>query len=80
MLDEREAPVAPEERHLAFNNKPLLARAAVVAAVRRGLTDRRVTVHVPGGQLLIDWREDGAWMEGPTAIVFHATLTPAWLA
>ncbi|MGP1630372.1 MAG: RIP metalloprotease RseP, partial [Giesbergeria sp.] len=32
MLDEREAPVAPEERHLAFNNKPLRARAAVVAA------------------------------------------------
>ena len=31
MLDEREAPVAPEERHLAFNNQPLLARAAVVA-------------------------------------------------
>ena len=54
--------------------------AAVVAAARRGLTDRRVTVHVPGGQLLIDWREDGVWMEGPTAIVFEGRLTPAWLA
>ncbi|KQM68721.1 RIP metalloprotease RseP [Xylophilus sp. Leaf220] len=32
MLDEREAPVAPEERHLAFNNRPLAQRAAVVAA------------------------------------------------
>lgn len=32
MLDEREAPVAPEERHLAFNNQPLRARAAIVAA------------------------------------------------
>ncbi len=32
MLDEREAPVAPQERHLAFNNKPLGARAAIVAA------------------------------------------------
>lgn len=32
MLDEREAPVAPEELHLAFNRKPLRARAAVVAA------------------------------------------------
>ena len=32
MLDEREAPVAPEEKHLAFNNKSLPARAAVVAA------------------------------------------------
>lgn len=32
MLDEREAPVQPEEKHLAFNNQPLKARAAVVAA------------------------------------------------
>ena len=32
MLDEREAPVAPGERHLAFNNRPLAARAAIVAA------------------------------------------------
>lgn len=32
MLDEREAPVAAEERHLAFNTQPLKARAAVVAA------------------------------------------------
>jgi regulator of sigma E protease len=32
MLDEREGPVDPAERHLAFNNRPLSARAAVVAA------------------------------------------------
>lgn len=32
MLDEREGPVDPVERHLAFNNKPLRSRAAVVAA------------------------------------------------
>lgn len=32
MLDEREAPVAPEERHLAFNTQPLRYRAAIVAA------------------------------------------------
>jgi len=32
MLDEREAPVAQGERHLAFNNKPLRSRAAIVAA------------------------------------------------
>ncbi len=32
MLDEREAPVAPEERHLAFNNQSLRARAAIVVA------------------------------------------------
>ena len=32
MLDEREAPVAEHERHLAFNNRPLRQLAAIVAA------------------------------------------------
>jgi len=32
MLDEREAPVPPEERHLAFNTQPLRSRALIVAA------------------------------------------------
>jgi regulator of sigma E protease len=32
MLDEREGPVAPEERHLAFNTQPLRSRVAIVAA------------------------------------------------
>ena len=32
MLDEREGPVDPAERHLAFNTQPLKSRAAVVVA------------------------------------------------
>jgi regulator of sigma E protease len=32
MLDEREAPVPEDERHLAFNTQPLLSRALIVAA------------------------------------------------
>src|SRR5690606_24151002 len=32
MLDEREAAVRPEERHMAFNRKPLWQRTAIVAA------------------------------------------------
>lgn len=32
MLDEREGPVEPAERHLAFNTQPLRSRAAIVAA------------------------------------------------
>ena len=32
MLDEREAPVPPDERHLAFNTQPLRSRVAIVAA------------------------------------------------
>lgn len=54
--------------------------AAAVAAARRGLTGRTVAVHVDGGTLHIDWREDGVWMTGPIAHVFTADLSPAWLA
>lgn len=54
--------------------------AAAVAAARRGLTGRRVKVNVPGGVLMIDWREDGVWMEGPTAHVFSGVFTREWLA
>ena len=32
MLDEREAPVHADQKHLAFNTQPLLKRAAIVAA------------------------------------------------
>lgn len=54
--------------------------AAAVASARRGLTGRRVKVNVPGGVLHIDWREDGVWMEAPTAYVFTGHFTEEWLA
>jgi diaminopimelate epimerase len=54
--------------------------AAAVAAARRGLTGRRVRVHVDGGVLDVDWREDGVWMAGPTAHVFDGVLTAGFLA
>ena len=44
--------------------------AVAVAAARRGLTGRRVTIDLDGGTLDIDWREDGVWMTGPVAHVF----------
>ncbi|MGR3465864.1 diaminopimelate epimerase [Limimaricola sp.] len=44
--------------------------AVAVAAARRGLTGRQVTIDLDGGTLHIDWREDGVWMTGPTAHVF----------
>ena len=53
--------------------------ATGVAAARRGLTGRKVTIDLDGGTLQIDWREDGVWMTGPTAHVFSGTLTPAFL-
>ena len=54
--------------------------ATAVAAARRGLTGRRVTMDLDGGQLTIDWRDDGVWMTGPTTHVFSGVLTPDFLA
>ena len=53
--------------------------AVAVAAARRGLTGRRVTVTLDGGDIEVDWREDGVWMTGPSAHVFSGVLTPDWL-
>ncbi len=56
------------------------ACAAVVAAHRRGLTGRRVSVHLDGGVLEIDWRaDDRVWMTGPVALAFEGRLDPALL-
>ncbi len=55
------------------------ACATAVAAHRRGLTGRKVTLDLDGGTLEVDWREDGVWMTGPTAHVFDGILTPAFL-
>ncbi len=54
--------------------------AVAVAAHRRGLTGRRVTLDLDGGRIEIDWRDDGVWMTGPTAHVFDGVLTADWLA
>ena len=54
--------------------------ATAVAAHLKGLTSRKVTVDVDGGRLEIDWREDGVWMTGPTALVFCATLSPEFMS
>ncbi len=53
--------------------------ATAVAAVRRGLTGRSVRVTLDGGDLFVDWREDGVWMAGPTAHVADGQFTPAFL-
>lgn len=54
--------------------------AVAVAAARRGLTGRKVRITLDGGDIWIDWRDDGVWMTGPTATVFSGVLTPDWLA
>ncbi len=53
--------------------------AVTVAAARRGLAERDVTVVLDGGELRVRWAEDGVWMTGGTAHVFSGTLTPSFL-
>ena len=56
------------------------ACAALVAAHRRGLSERRVEVVLDGGILTIEWLADGhVMMTGPVATSFAGTLDPALL-
>ncbi|AFM01636.1 diaminopimelate epimerase [Desulfitobacterium dehalogenans ATCC 51507] len=51
------------------------ACASAVAAVLNGKTERSVTVHLPGGDLQIEWGEDNrVYMTGPAAYVFKGVL------
>ena len=51
------------------------ACAALVAAARRDLTDRAATLELDGGELFIEWREDGhVIMTGPAAVDFAGEL------
>ncbi|MBM1817507.1 diaminopimelate epimerase [Sulfitobacter pseudonitzschiae] len=53
--------------------------ATAVAAARRGLTGRDVVIDLDGGQLRVEWRDDGVWMTGATMHVFSGELTQAFL-
>lgn len=51
------------------------ACAAVVAGVLNKILNRQATVHLPGGDLLIDWRESGEiYMTGPAEEVFAGRI------
>lgn len=54
------------------------ACAALVAAHRRGLMDRKADLALPGGVLRIEWRADGhVWMTGPVATAYHGRVDVA---
>ena len=57
------------------------ACASAVAAIRRELTNRKITTTLPGGDLVIEWREaDGhVLMTGPYALDFEGKLPAALL-
>ncbi len=52
------------------------ACAAVVAGQRLGLLDSSVNVFLPGGQLVISWRGNGAsvWLSGPAEILSEGSI------
>ena len=52
------------------------ACATAVAAIRRGLTGRKVELLLDGGSLVIEWREEDGHvlMTGPTAMPFRGRL------
>ncbi|TCZ57796.1 diaminopimelate epimerase [Roseicella aquatilis] len=51
------------------------ACAALVNAARRSLTGRRAAVSLPGGDLEIEWREDGhVLMTGPVSTAFTGAI------
>ena len=58
------------------------ACAAAVAAIRRGLVARRVSMRLDGGELQLEWREsDGhVLMTGPVATSFSGRLDPGLVA
>ena len=51
------------------------ACAALVAAVLNKKTDREATIHLPGGDLDIQWANDGhVYMTGPAELVFRGEM------
>ena len=56
------------------------ACATLVAAVRRGLSDRRAILVLDGGELAIEWRDDDrVIMTGPAATSFVGEIDPSLL-
>jgi diaminopimelate epimerase len=52
------------------------ACATLVSSVLNGLTDRKATISLAGGDLLIDWNEENnrVYMTGPAAVVYSGTV------
>jgi len=53
------------------------ACATAVASMLKGLVDRRVTIHLRGGELIIEWAGEGqsVFMTGPATTVFEGELS-----
>jgi diaminopimelate epimerase len=52
------------------------ACAVLAAAVQNGLTQREALIHLPGGNLMIEWKaaDNHIYMTGPAEIVFTGEI------
>jgi diaminopimelate epimerase len=52
------------------------ACAAVVSGQRQGLLDEKVSVHLPGGQVVVSWRGDDtpAWLKGNAEVINEGSM------
>jgi len=55
------------------------ACAAVAASVRRKITGNQVHVDLDGGTVVVNYKDDGIWMNGPTMHVFDGQLNKQFL-
>ena len=55
------------------------ACAVVAASVRREITGNQVHVELDGGTLVVNYKDDGIWMNGPTMHVFDGQLNTQFL-
>lgn len=56
------------------------ACAAAVASARSDFADRKVVVHLPGGDLEVDWQEDGyVYLTGPVVEIYQGMVLEEWL-
>ena len=55
------------------------ACAAVAASVRRKITGKKVHVDLDGGTLVVNYKDDGMWMNGPIMHVFDGQLNTQFL-
>lgn len=56
------------------------AAAALIAAVKSGIAERRATVSLPGGDLTVEWRDDDhAYITGGATIVFSGVVDASWM-
>lgn len=53
--------------------------AAAIASNKLGLVDDSITVHMPGGKISIDIKEDTVYMTGPVASVAEGNFTSEFL-